>query len=156
MSIRNTILSCLLLGSLILLHSQCASTSKASSEQSAEAKEFTAPADKGVVYVFRGGRLYGSGIQYQVKINGQDAGGSGPGTFFRWELKPGRYVVSSSTSESSAAIDLDVKAGELYFVEQLVKVGLSDSRIKLDQVGTSQGKKAVSGSKLLVSTYIPD
>ena len=50
--------------------SGCASTSKASDEKSTAAKDFVAPADKGVVYLYRRNRALGAGVQYQVKIDG--------------------------------------------------------------------------------------
>ncbi len=134
----------------------CASSSKASAEKSDEAKRFIAPPDRGVVYLYRPGRLYASAIQYQVKINGLDAGGSGPGTFFRWELKPGKYTLSSATSESSAVAEVDVEAGKLYFFKQGVGMGFTDARVKINQVDEGTGKKAVLNSKLLVSSYLPE
>ena len=133
--------------------SSCASTSKASTEKSDVAKEFAPLPDKGTVYLFRSGKVVGGGIQLQVKVNGLDAGGSGPGTFFKWDLKPGTYAFSSFTSESSAVVEIDVKAGEIYFVEQQAKLGLSDGRVSMKQVSDSKGKAAVKQCKLLVSTY---
>ena len=133
----------------------CASTSKASDDKSESAKQFDVPDDKGVVYMYRRGRAFGAGVQYQVKIDGIEAGGSGPGTFFRWELKPDTYTFSSASSESSAVIELDVKAGEMYFIEQTGKIGLSDVRMKLDVRSDKEGMREVRGCRLLVSSYNP-
>lgn len=149
-------LTVLIVLSLPLLY-QCASTSKASEEKSEAAKTFTAPEGRGVVYLYRTGRLYLSALQYQVKINGIDAGGSGPGTFFRWELKPGTYTISSFTNESSAVAEVAVEAGKLYFFEQGVKIGLTQGgRVQIKQMDEATGKKAVEGSKMLVSAYVPE
>lgn len=133
----------------------CASTSKADSDKSESAKQFEVPAGKGVVYMYRRGRAYGAAVQYQVKIDGIEAGGSGPGTFFRWEMNPGKYTFASNSSESSAVIELDVEAGNMYFIEQNGKIGLSDSRMKLDQRSEKEGMREVKGCKLLVSSYNP-
>jgi len=153
---KNLFFPLMLMAIAIPLLNHCASSSKASAEKSNEAKQFIAPEGKGVVYLYRPGRLYASAIQYQVKINGKDAGGSGPGTFFRWELMPGRYTLSSATSESSAVAEVNVEAGKLYFFKQGVGVGLTDARVRIDQVDEATGKKAVQSSKLLVSSYIPE
>ena len=134
----------------------CAKTSKAPTESSDAAKGFEAVDDKGVVYLYRRGRAVGAAMATQIQINGQDAGGTGPGTFFRWELKPGTYVFSAKTDESSAAVEVEVAAGKLYFVENNQRIGLSSGRVSLDLRDESKGISAVQGLKLLVSTYIPE
>ncbi len=135
---------------------QCAATSKAPSEQSDAAKSFETLDDRGVVYLFKRGRAIGAATTVPVKINSLDAGGSGPGTFFRWELKPGKYAFGASTKESSAAVELDVEAGKLYFIEEIDRIGLNELRVHLQVVDEATGKKAVSSLKLLVSSYVPE
>ena len=134
----------------------CAKVSKAPESDSDQAKQFRAIADKGVVYVYRTGRMVGAAGQYMVKINGIDAGGTGPGTFFRWGLKPGTYTIASSTSESSATVQVNVEANKLYFVKQTPRLGLQSGRINLEEVDENSGKKDVSGLKLLISSYLPE
>ena len=141
--------------SICLGMANCASTSKASQDKSETAKSFDTIDDKGVVYMYRRGRMVGAAVPYQVKINGLDAGGSGPGTFFRWELKPGTYTFASKTGESSAVLELEVEAGKLYFIEQNGRMGLNDVRVKLDIRNEKEGKREVNACKLLVSSYIP-
>ena len=133
----------------------CASTSKASSEKDAAAKEFTVPGDKGVVYLYRVGRAVGAAGTTAVQVNGRDAGAMGPGTFYRWELPADTYVFSSKTSESSATVELDVENGKQYFISLNVRLGLNDNRITMKTKDEKTGKQAVSGYKLLVSTYRP-
>ena len=91
-----------------------------------------------------------------VKVNSLEAGGTGPGTFFRWELKPGTYTFSASTGESSKTVQLQVEAGKLYFIEQNIKIGLSEGRVQLKEVDEETGKKGVKGKKMLVSAYVPE
>ncbi len=136
--------------------SSCASTSKATEDKSNEAKSFTASNDKGTVYLYRTGRAVGAAGQLSVKVNSDDAGGTGPGTFFKWDLKPGTYTFASSTGESSAVIQLDVKPGEVYYVRQDARIGVSSGRVTMKEVESSKGKKEVNGCKLLVSSYVPD
>lgn len=139
--------------SAVLFANSCASTSKASDDQSAKAKSFEIPSDKGVVYLYRTGRAVGAAGSIQVKVNGIDAGGTGPGTFFRWELTPGSYSFSSSTSESSAVVEVDVKANEHYFLRQDARLGISSGRVTMVTQDEATGKKAVEGCRLLVSAY---
>lgn len=134
----------------------CASVSKAPEQSSAEAKRFEVPEGKGVVYLYRTGRMVGAALQYMVKVNGIDAGGTGPGTFFRWELSPGAYSISSSTNESSATVQVEVEAGQLYFFNQTGRLGLTQGgRVTIERVDEETGKKDVGGLRLLVSSYIP-
>lgn len=147
--------STLVLGSLLALG--CASVSTAPEGASTDAKNFTAPDDRGSVFLYRQGRAVGAALQYQVKVNGMDAGGTGPGTFFRWDLKPGSYTLASSTTESSATVQVEVEAGKLYFYEQVGRLGLKEGgRIFINAVDESTGKQAVSGLQLLVSAYVPE
>lgn len=131
----------------------CAGTSKAAQEKSDSAKEFAKLENKGVVYLYRPGRAVGAASQTQIKVNGLDAGGTGPGTFFRWELTPGEYNFSCFTPESSAVVEIDVKANTHYFLRQDTRLGLGDGRVTLKEENESTGMKGVSSSKLLISTY---
>jgi len=139
--------------SAILFANSCASTSKAGKDQSAQAKKFEIPSNKGVVYLYRTGRAVGAAGSLQVKINGIDAGGTGPGTFFRWELTPGTYSFSTSTSESSAVIEVEVEANEHYFLRQDARLGISSGRVTMVIQDESTGMSAVKNCQLLVSAY---
>ena len=135
----------------------CAKVSKAPESSSEEAKLFNTPENKGVVYLYRTGRALGAALQYMVKINGIDAGGTGPGSFFRWELRPATYAISSSTNESSATVQVNVEPGKLYFLKQTARLGLTQGgRISIEEVTEETGKKEVTGLKLLISSYIPE
>ena len=141
---------------MTLLIGSCASTSKAPESKSNEAKSFNAPADKGTVYLYRTGRAVGAAGQLLVKINSIDAGGTGPGTFFKWDLKPGSYTFSSSTGESSAVVQVDVKAGQIYFIRQDARLGIDKGRVSMKEVDSKKGQNEVQNCKLLVSSYLPE
>ena len=137
----------------IIMANSCASTSKATEASTAEAKKFEKHPEKGVVYLYRPGRAVGAAASTQIKINGIDAGGTGPGTFFRWELNPDTYAFSAFTTESSTVIELDVKAGEHYFIRQDERLGLSSGRVTMVEQDEATGKAGVKNCKLLVSAY---
>lgn len=141
---------------MALILGSCASTSKAPTSKSNEAKTFIAPADKGTVYLYRTGRAVGATGQLLVKINSTDAGGTGPGTFFKWDLKPGTYAFSSSTGESSAVVQIDVKAGQVYFIRQDARLGIDNGRVSMKEVDSKKGQKEVQNCKLLVSSYVTE
>ncbi len=147
----------LLLVSLFMLNLiSCANVSKAPEQQNAEAMEFQAPEGKGTVYLYRTGRAVGAAGQLLVKVNGNDAGGTGPGSFFKWDVSPGLYTFLSSTAESSATVQVDVNAGEIYFIRQDARLGLSAGRVTMKQVDSTQGMREVKDCKLLVSSFVPD
>ena len=137
------------------LFAGCASTSQAPAEKSEAAKSFESPENKGTVFLYRTGRAVGAAGQLSVKVNGMDAGGTGPGTFFRWDLTPGTYTFLSSTSESSATVQLDVDAGQSYFIRQDARLGIQSGRVTMVEVDPEKGKSEVKGCKLLVSSYVP-
>ena len=153
---KNKILRLLPISLIVVFLAGCASTSKAPANMSNEAKSFQANADRGSVYLYRTGRVVGAAGQLNVKVNGKDAGGTGPGTFFKWDLKPGTYTFFSSTGEASAIVQLEVKAGEVYFIRQDARLGIDTGRVTMKEVSDSKGKKEVDGCKLLVSSYIPE
>ncbi|RLD82785.1 MAG: hypothetical protein DRJ10_04670 [Bacteroidetes bacterium] len=142
----------LIFASALFLYN-CASTSKATVEKSENAKGFEKIADKGVVYLYRPGRAVGAAMQTQIKVNGKDAGGTGPGTFFKWELEAGHYVFSCFTPESSAAVELDIEPNKLYFLRQDTRLGVNAGRVTLIEVDESTGIEAIKKSKLLISSY---
>ena len=133
----------------------CASTSKATEDKSQAAKTFESPENRGTVFLYRTGRAVGAAGQLSVKENGVDAGGTGPGTFFRWDMSPGIYTFLSSTSESSATVQLDVKAGQTYFIRQDARMGIQSGRVTMVEVDPEKGKSEVKGCKLLVSSFVP-
>ena len=141
---------------IALILGSCASTSKAPESLSNEAKSFSTPADKGTVYLYRTGRAVGAAGQLMVKINSLDAGGTGPGTFFKWDLNPGNYTFSSSTGESSAVVQVEVKAGQVYFIRQDARLGIDKGRVTMKEVDSKKGQSEVQNCKLLVSSYIPE
>ena len=153
---KNAFFSLIFISIGLVVATSCASTAGASSEKSEAAKEFQKVADKGVVYLYRPARAVGAVITTNIRINGQNAGATGPGSFFRWELKPGTYVFSAQTPESSAAVEIDVEAGEHYFVMQSEHMGLNSSRVSMKEVDEKTGMNEVSKKKLLVSTYVPE
>jgi Protein of unknown function (DUF2846) len=131
----------------------CASTSKATVDKSDAAKSFDKSSESGIVYLYRPGRAVGAATQTQIKINGQDAGGTGPGTFFKWELPTGNYKFSCSSVESSAVVEVNVEAGEHYFLRQDERLGINGGRVTLKTVDEKTGMEAVKKYKLLISTY---
>ena len=53
-------------------------------------------------------------------------------------------------------MELNVKAGELYFIRQDARIGIDKGRVSMKEVSDNKGKKEIQGCRLLVSAYVPD
>ena len=110
--------------------------------------------ETGTVYLYRAGRAVGMVLNTQIKINGQDAGGTSNKSYFEWNLEPGVYVFSCFTKESNGVVEIDVKPNETYYLRQDVRIGFTnEGRVTLKQVDESKGSKEMKKCKKLISTY---
>ena len=134
----------------------CATVSTESEEVSTAAKNFDPLEDEAVIFLYRRGRMVGAAGTIQVRVNGLDAGGLGPGTFFRWNVKPGTYTFLSSTGEASATVVLNAEAGQVYFVEQTMRVGLESGRVTMNERDAETGQYEVKSLNLAVSAWVPE
>lgn len=145
----------LLLFILMLFFSGCSKSVKTPVSAGYDAKQFVSPEGKGVVYLYRGVKALLPEEQFVVRINDREVGKSGPGTYFRWELKPGTYSISSSAKESSDVVKIEVAAGRFYFFKQIVRMGLAKGgRIFIEEMDMAEAKKEIGGLKQLTSPDI--
>jgi len=88
----------------------------------------TLSADHGRIYFFRSGNPIGSGLQPDIKLNGQVVGGSKPGGFFYIDEPAGQYTVSTAT-ETEKTLSFALDAGETKYVRTSVSMGILVGRI---------------------------
>jgi hypothetical protein len=88
----------------------------------------TLSADHGRIYFFRSGSPFGSGLQPDIKLNGQVIGTSKPGGFFYIDEPAGRYTVSTAT-ETEKTLSFALDAGETKYVRTSVSMGILVGRI---------------------------
>ena len=121
----------------------------------AQSESFEKDPDKGIVYLYRPGKAVGALLKTQIKVNGQEAGGTSNNSYFKWELEPGRYTFSCYTKESSPVIEVQVEANQHYFIRQDEKLGLTEGgRVTLKLEDEKKGMKSVKKcKKKLVSIY---
>jgi hypothetical protein len=124
----------------------CASVNKAPPEADSAAKTFQPKAGVAQVYVYRNESL-GAALSMPVAVDGKLAGSTGPNSYFKFDLAPGRHHITSQGDGS--ALDLDTEAGKLYFVWQEVKMGMMSGGSKLQLVDAEKGKKGVSECSLI-------
>ena len=70
----------------------------------------------------------------------------GPGGYHRFSVEPGE-VLCSSHRENTAEVQLNVKAGEDYYLRQSVSVGLLVPRVYLEQVEPDAAQEDIKTCK---------
>jgi hypothetical protein len=111
--------------------------------QDVQAKQFEKAPGRAVVYLVRT-RPDLSFLPATIMLDGQMIGTTHEGTYFRWELAPGRHRISGYASDNGE-ITIDVQADRLYFVQQTVlggprvRNGWSSFRL----INETQGRDAV-------------
>jgi hypothetical protein len=124
----------------------CASVNKAPAEADTAAKTFQPKAGVAQVYVYRNETM-GAALSMPVTIDGKLAGSTGPNSYFKFDLAPGKHRITSQGDGS--VLDLDTEGGKLYFVWQEVKMGMMSGGSKLQLVDAEKGKKGVSECSLI-------
>ncbi|QWT18946.1 DUF2846 domain-containing protein [Bacillus sp. NP157] len=125
----------------------CAPVHRVDRATSDKAKVFVPLTDKAVVYIYRN-TILGAAISLGIDVDQTTVGSTGPDSFFKLALAPGKHTITSR-GENTATLDIDVKAGQRYYVWQDVKIGFFIARTGLHQVSDAEGEKEVRSLKLL-------
>ncbi len=125
----------------------CAAPLKAPPEKDSAAKSFVPVKNKSSLYVFRN-ENYGGAVGMPISINGTGIGETAAKTFFRLDLEPGYYLVTSS-AENTSELALTLIEGRNHFVWQEVRMGIWKARTALSQVDEKTGRDGVLESVLL-------
>lgn len=144
----------LLAGVLFILLTGCTSTPTASSNQNAKAKLFSPSSSRALIFIYRNGD---EGLKetvlptlVTVSLNGITLGQTSSKTFFRLNVKPGKYTITS-LAEKVATLNLTVEAGKTYYVQQEITTWLWSPRSFLQQVDENKGRASVIESKVIAS-----
>lgn len=137
----------ILFASSLLFLVGCAAPMKAPPEKDSAAKSFAPAKSKSSLYIFRN-ENYGGAVGMPISINGTDIGETAAKTFFRLDLEPGYYLVTS-TSENKSELALTLTEGRNHFVWQEVRMGIWKARTALSQVDEKTGRDGVLESVLL-------
>ena len=123
----------------------CASVPMGSPQQDTGLKQFHAPADKAVLYVYRN-ETFGSAIRLQVKLDNAPLGDTAAHTYLYKEVAPGKHALTSEGDDQGLVID--AKPGKNLYVWQEVKMGFASARSKLHLVDEQTGQQGVRECKL--------
>lgn len=127
----------------------CASVPMGDAQQDAALKSFATKPDVAGVYIYRN-ENFGSAIRMSISLDGQPVGRTAAKTFLYKEVAPGKHTVSSK-SENNDTLEIDTVGGQLYYIWQEVKMGLTYARTKLHLVSEEEGKKGVLETRLAES-----
>lgn len=127
----------------------CASVEMAPKEESAKAKQFSAPsAGQAGLYVYRDS-VVGQALKKDIWVNGKCVGESAPNTFFYAAVDGNKkHTVSTESEFSPNDLELMVEAGKNYFVRQYIKMGLFVGGAGLEVISEPEGKEAVKKLEL--------
>ncbi|MGF1684652.1 DUF2846 domain-containing protein [Photobacterium makurazakiensis] len=123
----------------------CASVPTVSDSQSTKAKEFNMPSEgKAGIYVYRIDSVFGAALKKDIYIEDECIGETAPGVFFYHEVEGGKNQTVSTESEFSAnEVSLLAESGQLYFIEQYMKMGAFVGGAGLNKVESDVGKSEV-------------
>jgi hypothetical protein len=123
----------------------CSSVPMESKDTANTAKEFNAPSqDTAGIYVYRKDTFVGAALKKDVWIGKDCVGQTAKGVFFYKEVPGNEKLEISTESEFSPnTLTINAKNGELYFVEQFIKMGAFVGGADLELAHTDTGKSEV-------------
>jgi len=125
--------------------SGCSSVPMESSAHTKSAQSFNAPSsDNSGIYVYRKDTIVGSALKKDVLIDGECVGETAKGVFFYHEVPADKdHIISTESEFSNNDLTIHTESGELYFIEQYLKMGLFVGGAGLKQVDKKVGEKEV-------------
>lgn len=137
-----------------LLLAGCASVPMASTDRDAQAKKFSTLPGKASLYIFRDETM-GAAVPLTVSVNSKTLGQTAAMTYFRLDVSPGTYTITSH-AEDVSTLNVDLSAGNSCFVWQEIKMGMFSARSKLQQVDEKRGHAGVMSSKMIAASVADD
>ena len=128
----------------------CASTPQASLERDAEAKQFGSSPAAATVYIYRPTTNPAPHEETVLWIDNRLIGATLPLVYFRVHLEPGRRVMNGFAYDNGQ-LEIEVRPGEVYFVEHEIAHGQSRFRL----VSADLGKKVITNCCHLLETWAP-
>ena len=105
-----------------------------------------AKTSKATVYVYRYKQFVGSALSPSIYCDGGELARMENGRYFTANLEPGKHTFTSNDRQSG--IDLDLKAGEEYFIRVEIAAGFAKGHGRLILVSREQGGYELKSDKL--------
>lgn len=84
----------------------------------------SAPSDKASVYFYRPKAFSGGGVSVALVDNGKNFASLQNGQFIQKLFNPGQHKFHTDTAAIDKEVNLDLKAGETYFVRTGIRMGM--------------------------------
>ncbi|MEW6571700.1 MAG: DUF2846 domain-containing protein [Nitrospirota bacterium] len=106
------------------------------------------PEEMGMVYIYRPSKGFGAAITPDVYANGFVITTLYNGGYYPYLTKPGEIEFSAKT-ESTSAVTLDIKPGQIYYLKGYIGIGFFVGRPHLTVVSPEVGEKEIAECKLI-------
>lgn len=139
--------------SILLLLTACSASGQLASVQNdMRAKNFSAVADKGRIYVIRPSGIVGTAVLTHIMINGRLAAAVGPGNFFMLDVSKGSYIfnVLALSLQGGQPHQFEINSGEIYFIEVSHVEGI------FKRLSTKEGEQLVNDSNRIEINIDPN
>jgi hypothetical protein len=127
--------------------SGCSSVPMESKEVANTAKEFNAPSENTAgIYVYRKDTFVGAALKKDVWIGKDCVGQTAKGVFFYKEVEvpdSEKLEISTESEFSPNKLIISAKNGELYFIEQFIKMGAFVGGADIELANKETGKSEV-------------
>jgi Protein of unknown function (DUF2846) len=126
----------------------CATVPMASTADDARMKQWRAPPDSSLIYLYRN-EIFGYAVSMEVDLDGRRYGATVAKSYMVWEVPPGRHMLVSH-AENDASLVIDTLPGQRYFVWQEVKMGILYGRSQLHLVPEGAGAQSLGECNLVL------
>jgi hypothetical protein len=124
----------------------CSAVGKAPPELDLEAKQLVPPEGKALVYIVRPSD-FGRSVKFKVTVDGEYIGATGGSRFIYAVLEPGSHLIVSK-AENASELAIVLEAGQTYYLEQKIQMGLLKARNKLARIEDEEGRKKLESCVL--------
>ena len=97
------------------------------------------------IYVVRP-TAFGGAISIRITDNDKYIGNTGPNGYLCWERQTGKAEIAGK-AENISTVTLDVKADEVYYICQHIKMGWWYARNELEVINADKGKEFLNKCK---------
>ena len=115
-------------------------------EPTSPAPQTASTTSKATVYVYRYKQFVGSALSPSIYCDGTELARMENGRYVTVNLEPGKHTFTSNDKQSG--IDLDLKAGDQYFMRLEIAAGFAKGHGRLVLVAREQGAYELQSDKL--------
>lgn len=107
--------------------------------------------NKARIYVVRPASM-AAAISMAILDNKLLIGDTGANSYLSWEREPGNVMIEGK-SENTSTVEFEAKKGNVYYVEQYMKMGFAIARNRLELIDEEKGEKLKAKCK--PAKYMP-